>query len=86
VEARIKGQKPTDPRDRVLAVEAAMQAICEDVGEDAADGTMALLTAAVHIAMRHSGKTGKELTEELSYSLGCATVAADDFFTLKQVH
>lgn len=85
MEIIIKGQKLTDPRQRVLAIEAAMQAICEVDGNDAADGVMALLTAAAHIAMRHSGKPARDLTEHLAYALGCAIVAADDFFKLREV-
>lgn len=85
MEVIIKGREALDPRQRVLALEAATQAICESVGQDPADGTMMLLTAACHVAMKHSGKSAKALLDTLAYSLGCATVAADDFFTLKQV-
>lgn len=85
MEVIVKNRTPLDPRERVLAIEAAAQAICETVGEDAADGTMALLTAAVHVHMRHSGKSAKDSLEKLAYCLGCATVAADDWFTLREV-
>ena len=76
----ITGPKLTEPKDRVLALEEAVRAISEHAGVDPADGTMALLTAAVHLAMRHSGKSAGELVETLAYSLVCATSAADHFF------
>lgn len=85
MEIIIKGRKPTDPRGRVLAIEAACQAICEDLNEDAAEGTMMLLTAAVHIAMKHSKKSVKEMAPIMAECLGNAIVAADDFFTLRKV-
>lgn len=81
----IEDKAPLDPQQRVLALEAAAEAICRSVGQDPADATMALLTAAVHMAMKHSGKSAKDLTERLAYVLGCATVAADDWFTPKLV-
>lgn len=68
------------PRDRVLAIEAAAQTISEHSGGDAADGTMMLLTAAVHVAMRHSDKPASELLDTLANSLGYASVAADQFW------
>lgn len=34
MEVTITGKRPTDPRDRVLAIEAATKAICQEVGED----------------------------------------------------
>ena len=83
MEITITGKITLDPRDRVLALEAATRAICEEVGLDPAEGTMMLLTAAVHLASQYSRKPAKELLETLAYSLGCATVAADDFFKLK---
>ena len=79
------GKPPSDPRQRILAIEAAMKAICQADGEDAADGVMALMTAAVHIHMRHSGQTAGQAAPDLAHSLGCAIVAADDFFKLKTV-
>lgn len=81
----IDGKSPTDPRERVLAIEAAMQAICEDVGQDAADGVMALLTAAAHIHARHACKPAGKCLDDLAHALGCATVAADDWFQLRTV-
>lgn len=68
------------PRERVLAIEAATRAICEQTGGDPAEGTMMLLTAAAHIAIIHSGKPAKDLLDDLASSLGYATVAADQFF------
>ena len=83
MEIQIKGRTPLDPRQRILALEAATQAICENVGTDPADGVMMLLTAAVHMGMKYSGKSAKNQLDHLAYCLGCATVAADDFFSLK---
>lgn len=86
IEISINGTAPfTTPQDRVMAVEAATKAICQSVGQDPADGVMMLLTAACHLSMQATGKPAKDLLETLAYSLGCATVAADDFFSLKQV-
>ncbi len=79
------GKPPTDPRGRVLAIEAAMKAICQADGEDAADGVMALLTAAVHLHMQQSGQTVKDAAPHMAHALGCAIVAADDFFKLRTV-
>lgn len=70
-----------DPRERVLALEAATRAICESVGEDPADGTMMLLTAAVHMAMTYSEKPMKDLLPFLAETLGHAASAADGFFS-----
>ena len=83
MEIIINGKITLDPKDRVLALEAATRAICEEVGLDPAEGTMMLLTAAVHLASQYSSKPAKQMIETLAYSLGCATVAADDFFKLK---
>lgn len=82
----LEGEPPTEPRQRVLALESAAEAVCRIMGEDRADAVMALLTAAVHMAMKGSGKSGNELIDTLAYSLGCATVAADDFFGRKTVN
>jgi hypothetical protein len=69
-----------DPRLRVLAIERVAQAICESVEQDAADGTMMLLTAAAHIASRHSKKPARDIADVLADCLGNAIVAADDWF------
>lgn len=74
-----------DPKNRILAIEAAAKAICEQVGEDAADGTMMLLTAAVHIATKHSDKPVRDVALHMANALGSAIVAADDFFKLRHV-
>lgn len=71
---------PHDPRDRVLAIEVIAHAICEHVGEDAADGTMMLLTAAAHIAMQNSDKPIERIADVLARCLGEAIVAAEGFF------
>jgi hypothetical protein len=76
----------SNPKNRVLAIEAATKAICDQVGEDAADGVMMLLTAAVHIATRHSKKPIGDTALHMAEALGSAIVAADDFFKLREVH
>lgn len=83
MEVIIKGKVPLDPRERVLAIEAAMQAICQNAGEDPADGVMALLTAAVHISMKQSKLPPGEMARVLANCLGHAIIAADDFFKLR---
>jgi hypothetical protein len=78
----IEGEIPKDPRQRVLMIEAAVEAICRSVGEDPADAGMVLLTAAVHLAMKHSGgKPMSVILPGVANALGYAAVAADDFFT-----
>lgn len=72
----------SDPRSRVLAAEAAVRAICQAAGQDPADGTMVLLTAAVHLARQYM-KPGTDITMVLAENLGYAIVAADDFFKLR---
>lgn len=72
-----------EPQGRVLAVEQAAQAICELAGVGPDDGAMMCMTAAVHIAMRHSGKTAEDLLDNLAEVLGCAVVVADAFFPAK---
>lgn len=81
----IKGKIPADPRDRVLAIEAVTKSICQHTGQDPAEGIMMLLTAAAHIFATHSNKSASEGIMSLAHSLGCATVAADDFFKLAAV-
>ncbi|MEI9995114.1 MAG: hypothetical protein WDM91_11000 [Rhizomicrobium sp.] len=74
-----------DPKERVLMLERAVRAICEAAGTDPADGTMMLLTAAVHMAMVMARKPAKDVLELLASSLGYATVAAEDWFALRVV-
>lgn len=74
-----------DPKVRILAVEAAAKAICEQSGQDPADAVMMLLTAAVHIATKHSDKPVRDVSMAVGNSLGHAIVAADDFFKLRKV-
>jgi hypothetical protein len=85
MEIIINGKVTADPRTRVLAIEAAAQALCEAVGEDPAEATMMLLTAAVHITMKSSDKPINEITLLLAECLGNAIIAADGFFTLRQL-
>lgn len=85
MEVTITGKRPTDPRQRVLAIEAAVKAICLEVDEDPADGVMMLLTAAVHIATRHSDKPIADVAKVMASALGSAIVAADDLFKLRPV-
>lgn len=70
------------PRDRVLAVEAAVRAICEQTGGDPAEGTMMLLTAAAHLAMIYADKPMDDLQEPLATALGNAMVAANYYFSI----
>lgn len=84
-EITIKGKIPTDPRQRVLAIEAAAKAICQSAGEDPADAVMALMVAAVHISTQHSDRPIQEVAHSMAESLGYAVVAADDFFQLRKV-
>lgn len=79
----IKGKPPKDPQGRVLAIEAAAKAICQQAGTDPADAIMMLMTAAAHLYSVYSGKPSSENILNLAHSLGCATVAADDFFKLR---
>lgn len=83
MEIEIKGQISADPITRVLAIEAVTKAICQQTGQDPADGIIMLMTAAAHIFATHSGKPSSEGIMHLAHSLGCATVAADDFFKLR---
>ena len=76
MEVIIKGKRPTDPRDRVLAIEAATQAICEGVDQDPADCAMMLLTAAVHLTMKHTDKPIKDVAPVMASALGAAIVMA----------
>ncbi len=79
----IKGKPPKDPQTRVLAIEAAAKAICQQAGTDPADAIMMLMTAAAHLFSVYSGKPSSENILHLAHSLGCAAIAADDFFKLK---
>jgi hypothetical protein len=83
MEITIKGGGLEDPRQRILAIEAAAEAICRQAGTDPADATMMLLTAAVHLASKRSKKPVPQMLETLAGALGAATVAADDFFKLR---
>ncbi|AID18363.1 hypothetical protein PPF1_50 [Rhizobium phage vB_RleM_PPF1] len=85
MEIEIKGQPPRDPQGRVLAIEAAAKAICQQAGTDPADVIMMLMTAAAHLFTVYSGKLSSENIMTLAQTLGYATVAADDFFKLKDV-
>ncbi|PWE55910.1 hypothetical protein DEM27_10660 [Metarhizobium album] len=85
MQVEIKGKPPKDPQGRVLAIEAAAKAICQSAGTDPADAVMMLMTAACHLYTVHSGKSSADSITHLAHSLGCATVAADDFFKLKTV-
>ncbi len=75
-----------DPRQRILAIEAAAEAICREAGTDPADAAMMLLTAAVHLTSRHTKVPVSVMVQTLAVSLGHATVAADDLFKLRPVN
>ncbi|ENN89112.1 hypothetical protein RHSP_01129 [Rhizobium freirei PRF 81] len=85
MEIEIKGKIPQDPRERVLAIEAVAQAICQNVNADPADCIMMLLTAAVHIQSKYSKDSAKDNITVLAGCLGHATVAAEGFFKLRPV-
>jgi len=85
MQIEIKGKITADPRDRVLAIEAVTKAICQQTGQDPAEGVMMLLTAAAHLTAVYSGKSADQNIMTLANCLGNATVAADDFFKLKKV-
>lgn len=85
MQIEIKGKVTTDPRDRVLAIEAVTKEICQKTGQDHAEGVMMLLTAAAHLMATYSGKSADQNIMALANCLGNATVAADDFFKLKAV-
>ncbi len=84
MEIIIKGKLSADPRDRVLAVEAAAQAICMETKGDSAEAVMMLLTAAVHLSQKHA-RPGTDIEMVLAECLGTAIVASDDFFKLRKV-
>lgn len=85
MQIEIKGKVTADPRDRVLAIEAVTKAICQQTGQDPAEGVMMLLTAAAHLMAVYSGKSADQNIMTLASCLGSATVAADDFFKLKPI-
>jgi hypothetical protein len=79
VEVTVKGTVPLNPRARVLAMEAAAEAICREIDEDPAEGAMMLLTAAVHVAMRHA-RDPSDIENIMADALGNAIIAARGFF------
>jgi len=85
MQVTIEGTISADPRDRVLALEAVTQSICEQTGQDVAEGVMMLLTAAAHLTAKHSSRPVRETMTTLAESLGCAIVAADEFFKLREI-
>lgn len=76
----INGEICDTPQKRILLLEEAARVICEKAKVGPDDGAMALMTACIHVTMRHSGKSANDLQETLAYCLGCATTVADDFF------
>lgn len=85
MEIIINGKISADPKSRILAIEAVTKAICQQTGQDPAEGIMMLMTAAAHLFATYSGKPSSAGIMDLAHSLGCATVAADDFFRLRPV-
>lgn len=85
MQIEIKGKPPKDPQARVLAIEAAAKAICQQSGTDPADAIMMLLTAAAHLYAQYSREPFPQNAEGLATALGAAIVSADDFFKLKSV-
>ena len=86
MEIIINGKITADPKDRILAISAVTRAICEQTGQDPAEGIMMLMTAAAHLFSTYSGKSSSEGILDLAHSLGCATAAADGFFKLRPVN
>jgi small ligand-binding sensory domain FIST len=84
MEIVINGKISADPRDRILAIEAVTRAICEQTGQDPAEGIMMLLTAAAHLqSIYDKNPFSKESLTVLAGCLGNAIVAAEDFFKLR---
>jgi hypothetical protein len=68
-----------EPRSRVRAIAAVARMICEEIGEDSADGaTMMLLTAAAWIVLDHATDKTKA-PDILADALGNAIIAAKDW-------
>lgn len=76
----IIGQPPEDPRQRVIAVAAAVEALCFAVGADPSEGITTALCAAAKIAMAHTDKRGDDLVVLLASALGSSIVAAGHWF------
>jgi hypothetical protein len=83
VKITIDGKVSSDPKDRILALEAVTRSICEMTGQDPAEGVMMLLTAAVHLTNTYSKRPISETAPAMATALGSAIVAADGFFTLR---
>lgn len=80
----VTGQLPETPQQRVKTLANIAREISRAAGEDDSDATMALLTAACHLAMLstpHLSETGR--INFLAARLGNAYSAAEGFFTLK---
>lgn len=85
MEITIDGELSSDPRDRILAVEAITQSMCEHFGYDPAEGVMMLLTAAVRMASKQSGRPIRSLAPVLAVALDSSIEAAHAFFNLRIV-
>lgn len=85
MQIEIKGNVPSEPKARVLAIEATAKAICKAAGTDPADAVMMLMTAAAHLYSVHSGKPSSESLLQLARTLGHATAASDGFFRPRPV-
>lgn len=79
----IAGKVSSDPKDRILAIEAVTRSICQRTGQDPAEGVMMLLTAAAHLTDVYSKRPIADTAEHLATALGHAIVAADGFFKLR---
>lgn len=80
MQIKIEGPALQKPEHRILAIEAAMRAICLKAGEDAADGVMALLTAAAHIARQNSDMQPHEILALLREICSHAVDASEGMF------
>lgn len=86
MEIRVSGAGDLrDPANRILAIEAAAEAITRSGDGDPADMIMSLLVAAVHQHMKRGKGTIKDRSTAMAEALGCAIVTADDWFNLKEI-
>lgn len=84
MELTFTGKPPHNPKDRILAIEAAAKAICQSINQDPADATMCLLTAAVHTAMKYA-IPGTDIQDLMANSLFEAITCAQGFFPTEKV-
>ena len=79
VEVKLEGTRPSHPRDKVLACEGFLRALCDDPAE----GVMLCLTVAVFICDKHSDKPPEDELKQLAAHLFWARKAVDELFPAK---